>query len=151
MFELNLSIEGDKKESIKISRFDKTKKANLKRGIDRGTNVLNRQIVQRKLSGQVLRVRTDMLRSSFHIVRAREQPGVGIYGLVSTNIVYARIHEKGFTGTVIVRAHTRRTGPVRQHSRQLNVRARRYAETALRETKRPIATGIIRELMRPLK
>ena len=151
MFELKLSVEGRKVESIKLANFDERKKRNLMRGIDRGTLILNRQIRTRKLSGQYLRAPTGTLRSSFHTVRAREQRGVGIYGEVASKIAYARVHEKGFQGIVQRRAHTRRGSTVKAHPVKMNVRARYYARDSLIEKRTDISRGIIRELTRPLR
>jgi phage gpG-like protein len=53
------------------------------------------------LSGQVLRTRTDKLRSSIHASSVEETPD-GLNASVGTNVEYARIHEIG--GLLEVRA-----------------------------------------------
>lgn len=64
--------------------------------------------VQRdKLSGQVLNVRTNNLRSSIH--QEVTTSGGKITGIVGTNVEYAAIHEYGMNDTVEVKAHMRRT------------------------------------------
>lgn len=59
---------------------------------------LRDHVVTQKLSGQVLKVRTGALRSSFMPVFARRKGGM-IWAGVGTNVKYARIHELGGTIT----------------------------------------------------
>lgn len=157
MFELDLSIEGNKKESVKLARFGKEKIPNLKRGIDKATLRLERTIKKKKLSGQLLNVGRGRhgghLRASFHSVAARYQAGVGIYGLVGSNAVYARIHEVGG----IIRAKNAKylhfkTRDGHWHKvKEVKIKPKRYAESAMREDRRGIAKDIITEVMRPLR
>lgn len=106
------------------------------------------------LSGQRLNVISDELRGGFRVREAhRELDSVG--AISGTNVRYAPTHEFGFDGTVTVKSHPReirqkpkrkksirvatvaRAGAkrpkaptqivqVRQHSRQMHLRARRY-------------------------
>lgn len=66
--------------------------------VERETYALQAHVVEQKLTGQVLNVRTGTLRRSItaRVIRG----GATITGLVGTNVVYARIHE--FGGTVQV-------------------------------------------------
>ncbi|MFX8565905.1 HK97 gp10 family phage protein, partial [Acinetobacter baumannii] len=67
----------------------------LKVGIGRAVLKLQREVVQNKLSGQVLNVRTGNLRRSIDQVVTTE--GSAVIGIVSTNVKYGRIHEYGFS------------------------------------------------------
>ena len=153
MFDLSLSVAGNKKESVKLRLYDKRKIPNLIRGIDIATLRLERVIKARKLSGQVLNVRTGRLRSSFGTQRARHQSGVGVYGLVGTNVVYARIHEVG--GVIKPKAgkYLRfKTADGFWHTvKEVTIPARPYAAPAMREEKDYISRVIIREVMKPLR
>lgn len=63
--------------------------------------------VKQKLSGEVLHVRTGVLRSS--ITSRTQVAGDSVVGSVGTNVRYGRVHEYGFKGIVTVNAHIRRT------------------------------------------
>lgn len=104
-----------------------------------GIELANR-VKERKLSGQVLNVRTGRLRSS--IVSRFYQMGGIAFATVGTNVVYGKFWEYGFHGVQQVRAHTRRiagrdleagglklaegVGFVRAHPRLVNVAARPF-------------------------
>ena len=45
---------------------------------------------------------------------------------IGTNVKYANAHQFGFSGTVNVRAHSRKGKPVRAHSRRMNIPARPF-------------------------
>ena len=62
--------------------------------------------VKEKLSGEVLHVQTGTLRRSINREVRVGGPGL-IEGVVGTNVEYGRVHEYGFKGTVMVRAHVR--------------------------------------------
>jgi len=49
----------------------------------------------------------------------------------SFGVPYAAVHEFGFHGSVTVREHLRLGFKVRQHSRQMNIRARPYIRPAV--------------------
>lgn len=59
-------------------------------------------------------------------------------GRVGSNQPYARIHEFGFTGIQMVRAHTRSGRPVRAHSRFMVMPQRPHRAPAFRDAQRPI-------------
>lgn len=63
--------------------------------------------VKQKLSGDVLHNRTGTLRRSINYRMMDD--GSNISAAVGTNIVYAAIHEYGFSGSETVRAHIRRS------------------------------------------
>ena len=89
----------------------------------------------KKLTGQVLNVRTGRLRRSI-TGRVAEENGQPV-GLVGTNVSYGRVHELGFKGTVPVKAHTRtikgKPMMVRAHSRKLDMPARPFLQPSLDE------------------
>lgn len=64
-------------------------------------------VVKRKLSGEVLHVRSGTLRRSVN--RRVVEEGGSVVGSVGTNVRYAAPHEYGFTGDVQVRGHSRRS------------------------------------------
>ena len=66
----------------------------------RGCELLRGYIVKKKLSGQVLKVRTNRLRSSIQ-TEVTQQKDMTV-GKVGTNVKYGRIHELGGT----IKAHT---------------------------------------------
>jgi len=75
------------------------------RGCDMAALYLVGYMKENYLSGQRLNVRTGKLRSNW---QTRQVGGGRIATVVSTNTVYAPIHEFGFSGTVQVKAHPRR-------------------------------------------
>lgn len=64
---------------------------------------LSTHVKRDKLSGQVLKNRTGRLRRSINY--RVEGEGSKLFGIVGTNVVYARAHEYG--GPVTIRAHLR--------------------------------------------
>jgi phage gpG-like protein len=118
---------------------------------------LQRHVMQDKLSGQVLRVRTGTLRRSIN--QRVEQSGDSTTGTVGTNIKYARAHEYG--GAVMVPAHQRRMTmvfgrPVQE--RMINVRAhtatypeRSFLRSALKDMEAQIKSGMEKALVEAVK
>ena len=89
-----------------------------------------------KLTGQVLHVRTGTLRRSIN--RVVEEDERGIRATVGTNVEYAAIHEYGFSGTVNVREHVRRTpsggsATVSAHTREVNLPERSFLRSTLKD------------------
>lgn len=73
--------------------------------MNRITIKLQAHVVRDKLSGQVLRFRTNNLRGSIH---QEVTSGNGsIIGMVGTNVEYAARHEYGFQGSETVKTHLR--------------------------------------------
>ena len=154
MFELSLSVDGNKKGSIKLQKFGTEKIPNLKRGIDKATYRLNNTIKKKKLSGQVLNVRSGLLRASFKTSPARYEAGVGVYGQVGTNVKYARIHEYG--GVIKPKPPNQwlrfKTADGSWHTvAEVTMPARPYAVPAMHEETNRMAKDIITEVMRPLR
>jgi phage gpG-like protein len=115
-------------------------------------SVINRIIIElmakvkgQKLSGEVLNVVTGRLRRSINS-RLFGAGTAKIEGHVGTNVVYARPHEMGFSGSENVKAHLRtikqawghplaepRTVMVSSHSRNVNIPEKSFLRSALRE------------------
>lgn len=75
---------------------------------------IERRVKAEKLSGQVLRVRTGLLRSSIshggpQSVSHFEQDANGATYTIGTAVKYAAVHEYGFDGLVSVRPYVRHT------------------------------------------
>jgi phage gpG-like protein len=64
-----------------------------------------RRVMETKLTGQVLHVKTGRLRRSINVQAISESDTVG--ASTGTNVIYGRFWELGFQGTEQVRAHTR--------------------------------------------
>ncbi len=115
-----------------------------------------RQVMDTKLSGQVLHVRSGRLRRSINVQSLTEGARVG--ASTGTNVVYGRFWELGFDGTENVSAHTRQLGSrnvydvtrlpsgrlrrvqagsgvafVRAHPRRVNVSPRPFLSVVLEE------------------
>jgi len=151
MFQMNFSIEGNKKGSIKLEKYEKRMIPNLLRGIDKATLRLEAHIKERKLSGQVLNVRTNRLRSSITVVKAKQGAGGSIWGAVGTNVKYARIHEYG--GEIKAKNAPYLKFPIggRWASvKSVTIPARPYMEPTLREKQADIERDIIKSITKPL-
>ena len=108
--------------------------------------------VKDKLDGQVLKVRTGLLRRS--ITQAVIENGNTVSGITSTAVSYARAHEYGFNGVVSVRAHMRTikqafgrsinpvTFQVSAHPMHMKLPERSFLRSSLREME---ASGAIRD------
>lgn len=103
---------------------------------------LQAKVVRDKLSGQVLKVRSNNLRSSIH--QAVSVNGNVITGIVGTNVEYAAYHEYGLSGTVNVKEHLRtikiafgkalakpKTITVRAHGRTVNYPEHSFLRSAM--------------------
>ena len=136
-------ISGDAELVRKFESIPARLRDELTVGIGRAALKLQREVVQNKLSGQVLSVRTGTLRRSIDQVVTSE--GNSVVGIVSTNVKYGRVHEYGFKGTVSVRESLRqikeafgksitpKTVTVRAHSRKVNLPERSFLRSALRD------------------
>lgn len=147
-------LVGDAEVVAKLDGMGVSLREEMKAGIGRAVLKLQRMVVQDKLSGQVLKVRTGTLRRSIDQVVIDE--GEKVAGVVSSNLKYARIHEYGFRGTVSVRESLRtikqafgrpiepRQVSVRSHSRRVDLPARSFLRSALADLE---ASGAIRAEM----
>ena len=90
-----------------------------------------------KYAGQALGVVTGRLKRS--ITHKVTETSGGVEGIVGTNVSYGRVHEYGFSGTVTVREHLRRSRSgshsVSAHSRAVNLPERSFLRSSLRENR----------------
>lgn len=122
---------------------------------------LQRKVMQQKLTGQVLRVRTGTLRRSIDQVVIAD--GNAIAGVVSTNVKYGRLHEFGFQGEQVVKAHLRtikqawgrpiaaKAVEVRAHARTVDYPARSFLRSSLREMRDEIRVDLDKAVAEGLK
>jgi phage gpG-like protein len=102
---------------------------------------LQGNVQQDKLSGEVLKVRSGALKSSIDV--QIDKSAAGVTATVFSDLDYAAAQEYGFSGTVNVRASLRlikqafgrpiatKAVSVRAHSRQMNLPARSFLQSAL--------------------
>lgn len=99
---------------------------------------LVRRVRRDYLTGRALRVQTGRLRNS---INARtEDSGSAIVTTVGTPVVYGRVWELGFEGTVGVRLHMRRVSEkavtkVRAHQRRIRLAPRPFLRPALEDAR----------------
>lgn len=123
--------------------------------ITRLTIDLQAHIIADKLSGQVLKNRTGTLRSSIrHKVDVTPNSVIGQVGVGPNASSYGRVHEYGFSGTVVCRTFQRmqsqafgqpitpRLVTVRAHSRQANYPERSFLRSALEDMRPEILAKI---------
>jgi phage gpG-like protein len=115
--------------------------AGLARAIAKLGIALQSIVQQNKLSGEVLKVRSGALRSSIDV--QIDKSAAGVTATVFSNLDYAAAQEYGFSGTVNVRTSLRmikqvfghpiasKTVSVRAHSRQMDLPARSFLQSAL--------------------
>jgi len=98
------------------------------------------QEIQREVESSLPR-ETGRLAGSWSRSPTADPPGV----ILQSSSPYARAHEYGFTGTVMVPGHHRRAAFVAPHLRRMRVRPKRFLRNAM-ETVRPrmrqIALGV---------
>ena len=123
--------------------------AGMRRTVERLSIVVQGDVKESKLSGQVLHVRSGTLRRSIN--RVVTDDASGVFATVGTNVRYAAAHEYGFDGDVTVKAHTRRSVlqlaakrkdrvgksegaiQVRQFTRHMHMPERSFLRSVLRE------------------
>lgn len=145
-------IGGDVLAAVLRSYGDKVQTA-IVQSVGRSALRLQREVMQNRLSGQVLNVRTGNLRRSIH--QQVTSSGSAVIGEVNTNVRYGKAHEYGFAGTVNVKASLRqvrqafgrplkspRYVQVRAHSRNVRLPERSFLRSALRDMKPMIETDL---------
>ncbi|WP_107812811.1 HK97 gp10 family phage protein [Neisseria sicca] len=145
-------IGGDVLAAVLRSYGDKVQTA-IVQSIGRSALKLQSEVMQNRLSGQVLNVRTGNLRRSIH--QRVTNTGSAVIGEVNTNVRYGKAHEYGFAGTVNVKASLRqarqafgrplkspRYVQVRAHSRNVRLPERSFLRTALRDMKTEIEADL---------
>lgn len=114
---------------------------------------LQRKVMQDKLTGQVLKVRTGTLRRSIDQRLVTDSDSVA--GIVSTNVKYGKAHEYGSDKTVTVREHLRLVkkawgkelkhpvwATVKAHSMKQNLPERSFLRSALADMKPEIIADL---------
>ena len=155
-------IVGDEEVRARFHRAAGEIDGKLADSMGRITIRLQAHVVRNKLSGQVLKVRTNNLRGSIHQEIIRD--GSGIVGRVGTNVEYAAFHEYGFNGTQSVREHVRtirrafkkelkepKQVVVRAHTRKLDYKGKSFLRTALKDQREEIVIALneaVKEAMR---
>lgn len=137
-------IVGDKELVAKLDKFPSIARDLFRAVTQKLTIDLQAKVINEKLTGQVLHVRTGTLRRSIN-QEVQETKG-GFTGIVGTNLNYAGYHEYGFTGTEQVREHLRMMThawgrPVREprkivvgaHARKVNYPEHSFLRSSLRE------------------
>ena len=143
---IRIEVVGDHDVVAMLQHVGAATEQRLQQAVGRTTLQLQRRVMQGKLSGQVLGVRTGTLRRSINPgTYTVFEPGLAT-GVVGTNLSYGVVHEYGYTGPVSVRAHLRevrqafgrqlktpRSVMVRPHTRSVDLPARSFLRTALQE------------------
>nr|DAS21207.1 MAG TPA: virion morphogenesis protein [Caudoviricetes sp.] len=145
-------IGGDVLAAVLRSYGNKVQSA-IVQSVGRSALRLQREVMQNRLSGQVLNVRTGNLRRSIH--QRVTNTGSAVIGEVNTNVRYGKAHEYGFAGAVNVKASLRqvrqafgrplkspRYVQVRAHSRNVRLPERSFLRSALRDMKPMIETDL---------
>ena len=132
-------LVGDAELRARMDKLYPTAQKGLLDAVTRLAIQLQRHVMQDKLSGQVLRVRTGTLRRSINERVA--QTADSTTGQVGSNIIYARIHEYG--------------GTVARHSKKGVGRTvyqeRSFLRSALRDMQSQIITDLGNAVARAMK
>lgn len=100
-------IIGSEKITTRFNKIQAQALPKLTARIQKVVIKLQGAVIKDKLSGQVLNVRSNNLRSSIH--QSVTTSGGTITGIVGTNVEYAAYHEYGLNDTINVKEHLRRT------------------------------------------
>lgn len=90
---ITAEIRGQQQVIERVRNFTPLLRARITETVERLTIGLQRVVMDEKLSGQVLNVRSGRLRRS--IGQTVQSDGASVTGIVSTAVVYARIQEYG--------------------------------------------------------
>nr|DAV40984.1 MAG TPA: virion morphogenesis protein [Caudoviricetes sp.] len=159
---IEAQIIGGETVREKFARAGNAIDGKITESMGRITVKLQAHVVRHKLSGQVLRFRTNNLRGSIHQEVTRE--GSAIIGRVGTNVEYAAVHEYGFAGTQTVREHLRtqkkafgralktpKKVTVSAHTRQVNYPVRSFLRSAMEDQGSEIMTELAAAVNEVLK
>lgn len=146
-------VIGDKEVARRLRAIPDGVRSRLTDSIGRLVLRLQRKVVQDKLSGQALKVRTGTLRRS--IDQRMVSDGTAISGVVSTNVKYAKAHEYGSHEAVTVKEHLRLVkkawgrelkspvwATVKAHTARQNMPERSFLRSALNDMQPEIIAGI---------
>lgn len=137
-------VSGDNAITARLRAMPEAVEQGVQASIGRLVLRLQRKVMQDKLTGQVLKVRTGTLRRSIDQVVVAE-PGA-VTGIVSTNVKYGKAHEYGFKGPANVKEHLRLVkqawgkplkfpvfATVKTHTVNMSLPERSFLRSALRE------------------
>lgn len=130
------------------------------KSVGRSALRLQSEVMLNRLSGRVLRVRTDNLRRSVH--QRVNVSGNVVSGEVDTNVRYGIAHEYGFAGSVNVKASLRQVRQafgkplkppryVRAHTRDVKLPERSFLRSALRDLTPKFADDLQKSIGKVLK
>src|SRR6266702_3268297 len=135
MIELTAEVVGVESVRASLGDLPDQVRARVRVQVRRLGLELLRKVKSEKLSGQVLKVRTGLLRRSIN--EQTTEQGDRIESAVGTNVVYGRFWELGFRGLEQVKAHTHTlhgvVAQVRAYSRRVNQGPRPFLRPALDE------------------
>lgn len=137
-------------------------KAELRAAVENLSLKLMRKVKDEKLSGQILKNRTGMLRRSINY-KVTSTPE-SVTGTVGTNKEYAAAHEYGFSGVVTVKEHLRMATTawgqkmknphqvtVKAHDARRNLPERSFLRSSLNEMSGTIRADIEKALAKAIK
>jgi phage gpG-like protein len=144
---IELSLTGADALTDRLDAIAGRLQAEVQAGLAEAAERLRREIVDNRLSGQVLKARSGRLRGSITVVAANQSVSV------TSDLPYAAAQEYGFDGVETVRAHVRRIREafgrpiaekavtVRSFARTMQLPARSFMRSALADLE---AGGAIR-------
>lgn len=140
------TVVGDKEIARRFRALPDGIRSRVTESIGRLVLKLQRKVMQEKLSGQVLKVRTGTLRRSIDQRLVTDNGAVS--GIVSTNVKYGKAHEYGNTETVTVKEHVRLVkqawgkqlkhpvwATVKSHAMRQNIKEHSFLRSALADMK----------------
>lgn len=146
-------IIGDKEVARRFRALPDGIRSRVTDAIGRIALRLQRKVMQEKLSGQVLKVRTGTLRRS--IDQRMVTDSNAVTGIVSTNLKYGKAHEYGSHDTVTVKEHLRLVkkvwgkelkhpvwATVKAHPVKQNLPERSFLRSALKDMQADIVASI---------
>lgn len=159
---MSIKVVGDTQVIANFRNMPGRVRGELIEYIGRAVLRLRAYVSSRKLSGQVLKVRTGTLTRS--IDHAVLQDANEIHGVVGTNTVYAGKHEYGSSGPEPVKEHLRLIKEawgkqlkfpvyqqVRAHTRQVNFPERSFLRSSLKEMQDELVKGMTGAVMKGAK
>lgn len=156
------TVVGDKEIARRFRALPDGIRSRVTESIGRLALMLQRKVMQEKLSGQVLKVRTGTLRRSIDQRLVTDNNTVS--GVVSTNVKYGKVHEYGSTDTVTVKEHVRLVkqawgkqlkhpvwATVKAHAVKQNIPERSFLRSALADMKPEIMAALERAVSEGIK
>lgn len=141
---MTMQIIGAERVSLHFRTIADGVSAKLQKTMQAVATDVSAYVKDNKLAGQVLNRRTGRLSRS--IFGRTSSSADSVSAEIGTNVVYAKVHEFGFQGTVSVPAHERmqtmafgrsiqaRMVTVRAHPMRMNLPERSFLRSSLHET-----------------